>query len=91
MAFPVIVRREAGFQLDKIQRGYEPDDWKPMSSVGAGVREIRVRVAPGAFRVIYVVVSGEAVYVLHAFQKKSQKTAQHDVRLARDRFKAVVR
>jgi phage-related protein len=75
-AFPATVRRMAGFQLDRVQHGEEPNDWKPMRSVGPGVREIRVHSADGAFRVIYVASFGDAIYVLHCFQKKSQRTGQ---------------
>jgi len=66
-AFPQGARREAGYQLDQIQRGREPDDWKPMNTVGRGVREIRIRDAAGAFRVLYVAKFDDAVYVLHCF------------------------
>jgi phage-related protein len=89
-AFPVDPRRIAGFQLDRIQHGEDPDDWKPMSSIGAGVREIRVRVADGAFRVIYVAKFSDAVYVLHCFQKKSQRTSKEDVALAARRYKQLL-
>jgi phage-related protein len=86
-AFPVAARRNAGFQLDQIQRGGEPDDWKPMNAVGPGTREIRVREDDGAFRVIYVAKFEDAIYVLHCFQKKSQRTAQRDLDLAAARYK----
>jgi phage-related protein len=68
-------------------RGEEPSDWKPMPSVGAGVREIRVQEESGAFRVIYLASRPEGVYVLHCFQKKTQKTSRHDLELAFERFK----
>ena len=71
----------AGYQLGRVQAGKEPADWKPMPSVGLGVNEIRVREDSGAFRVIYVAKFEEAVYVLHAFQKKAQKTPKHDMTL----------
>lgn len=71
--FPAEARRQAGFELDAVQRGLEPSDWKPMTSIGTGVREIRVRVL-GEWRVIYVVKVVDAIYVLHAFQKKTQRT-----------------
>jgi phage-related protein len=74
-AFPAAARREAGHQLDQVQNGREPDDWKPMNTVGQGVREIRIRDVAGAFRIIYVARLADAVYVLHCFQKKTQKTA----------------
>ena len=83
------VRREAGYQLDRVQSGMEPSDWKPMPSIGLGVNEIRIQQG-GAFRVIYVAKFPEAVYVLHAFQKKSQKTAGGDVELAKARFRQLI-
>jgi len=90
-AFPAKARRGAGFQLDKVQRGQDPDDWKPMTSVGPGAREIRISEASGIFRVIYVANIGAYIYVLHAFQKKTRKTNQRDLRLAQARFKAIRR
>jgi len=81
--------REAGYQLERVQAGKEPADSKPMPSVGLGVNEIRVR-ADGAFRVIYVAKFPEAVYVLHAFEKKSRKTAKQDIELARSRFRTLI-
>lgn len=80
--FPEGVRSEAGFQLNQIQNGSDPDDWKPMKTVGVGVRELRVRDASGAFRVIYLATLPDRVLVLHAFQKKTQQTAQKDIDLA---------
>jgi phage-related protein len=90
-AFPERARRSAGFQLELVQRGLDPDDWKPMPAVGQGVREIRVREASGAYRIIYVATFAEAVFVLHAFQKKTQRTAQRDIVLAQTRFKQLRR
>jgi phage-related protein len=90
-SFPVSARRAAGYQLDKLQRGLEPDDWKPMSTIGPGVREIRLTEESGAFRVIYVANIGRHIYVLHAFQKKSQRTSQADLQLALARFKQIRR
>jgi phage-related protein len=91
IAFPADARREAGYQLEFVQRGGDPSDWKPMSSVGAGVREIRIREASGAFRVIYLATRPEGVYVLHCFQKKTQQTGKQDLAIAKARFKAVPR
>ncbi len=76
----------AGYQLNKVQHGELPDDWKPMPAIGAGVREIRIRESSGTYRVIYVTSIGSTIHVLHAFQKKTQKTCQSDVELARQRF-----
>jgi len=90
LAFPVEPRRQAGFQLNKVQAGLEPEDWKPFDEVGAGTREIRIREAGGAFRVMYVAKFEEAVYVLHCFQKKTQATSQQDKRIAEARYRAIV-
>ena len=89
--FPQSARRMAGVQLDKVQRGLAPDDWKPMKTVGKGACEIRVRDESGIYRVVYIAVFAEAVYVLHAFQKKTQKTAKPDMELARARLKDLIR
>jgi phage-related protein len=89
-AFPLAARREAGFQLDKVQHGLLPDDWKPLRTVGAGVQEIRVRDATGAFRVIYVAKFESSVFVLHCFQKKTQRTAKTDLDLAAARLKTLM-
>jgi len=69
-----------------VQRGAQPDDLKPLATVGKGVEEIRVTDDSGAYRVIYVARRGEAVYVLHAFQKKSQATPKQVIETARRRF-----
>jgi phage-related protein len=90
LSFPSCVRRQAGFQLGKIQAGLEPEDWKPFDEVGAGTREIRLREAGGAFRVMYVVKFEEAVYVLHCFQKKTGRTPNGDKRIAAARYRAIV-
>ncbi len=90
-AFPQSARRAVGFQLDQVQRGREPDDWKPMSGIGPGVREIRVRDTAGAFRVLYVARFEDAVYVLHCFQKKAQKTRKSDLDLATRRYRDLVK
>ncbi len=80
----------AGFQLRKVQLGSSPDDFKPMPDIGAGVTEIIVNTADGWYRVIYVAKFEEAVYVLHSFQKKTNKTSQTDVDTAKRRYKGVV-
>jgi len=87
-------RHEAGFDLDRVQIGSQPRNWKPMDSIGPGVSEIRVRTNEGGnqeHRVVYVARFAEAVYVLHAFEKKSQKTSQHDLDVARARYAEMIR
>ncbi|MEM5315646.1 type II toxin-antitoxin system RelE/ParE family toxin [Paraburkholderia sp. JHI869] len=86
-SFPPAMRQEAGRELRRVQRGLDPHDWKPVNPVGRGAREIRIRDANGAFRVIYVAHIREAIYVLHCFQKKSEKTAFVDVSLAARRYR----
>ncbi len=87
--FPAEPKREAGYQLERVQAGKEPADFKPMPSVGLGVNEIRIR-KEGAFRVIYIAKFAEAIYVLHAFEKKSRKTSKQDIELARTRFRKLI-
>lgn len=89
--FPADVRQQAGQELYRVQTGRDPIDWKPMQTIGAGVREIRLRDASGAFRVIYVATFADAVHVLHAFRKKSQKTARRDLELAAARLRELKR
>ncbi len=89
--FPITVRKALGFQIERIQIGLDPYDWKPMKTVGPGVREIRLRDSTGAYRVIYVATLASAVYILHVFQKTSQSTAKHDIELATARFKELMR
>ena len=84
------VRMAFGTDLRRVQSGLQPRDWKPMGSVGTGVAEIRVRVA-GAFRLLYVAKFAEGIYVLHVFQKKSQRTSGLDLEIARTRLAAVRR
>jgi phage-related protein len=86
--FPRIPRREIGYQLDRVQHGLDPSDWKPMKNIGAGVREIRVQ-HEGQFRVIYVAKFDDAVHVLHAFQKKTQKTRKQDLEIAKTRLRQI--
>ena len=83
-------RRQTGYQLYRVQSGLEPSDWKPMAIVGTGVKEIRVH-TKDEFRIIYVATFEEAVFVLHAFQKKTRKTSKHDLELAALRFKQLVK
>ena len=89
-AFPKSARARAGQELFMVQVGRNPDDWKPMSTVGSGAYEIRIRDAAGAFRVIYVAKFEDAVYVLHAFQKKSRQTSGVDLNLARERYRTAI-
>ena len=84
--FPDDAKRDAGYQLDRVQHGLQPDDFKPMPTIGKGVEEIRVRDDTGAYRVIYTARLADAVYVLHAFQKKTQTTSKRDIELAKQRF-----
>ena len=90
LKFPKEARTVAGYQIDRVQRGFQPDDWKPMTTVGPGVNEIRIDEDNGIFRVFYVANIGDKVYVLHCFQKKTQKTAQKDIDLAKGRYKRLI-
>lgn len=90
-AFPPAARSQAGYQIDRVQRGRDPDDWKPMTRIGQGAKEIRIRDAAGAFRVVYVARFADAVYVLHCFQKKAEKTSKADIDLAGNRYRDLVK
>lgn len=87
--FDVRARQQAGYQLRRVQQGLLPSDWKPMGSIGPGVMEIRLH-EPHEHRVIYVAKFGEAVYVLHAFEKKTRKTDKQDVEIARKAYREVL-
>lgn len=89
--FPEDERQDAGFQLDQVQRGKQPDDFKPMPSIGRGVEEIRVWDEAGTFRVVYTARWADAVIVIHAFQKKTQGTSKRDVEIAKARSAQLMR
>ncbi len=86
--FPEEARKAAGFELYAVQQELEARDWKPMPSIGRGVKEIRIHVL-GEWRIIYVAKFEDAVHVLHSFQKKTQKTSQRDIEIARRRYKQI--
>lgn len=86
--FPAEARRQAGFDLSAVQRGLEPADWRPIKTIAPGVRELRIHVL-GEWRVIYIARLEDAVYVLHVFQKKTRKTRQQDIEVARNRFRQI--
>jgi len=88
--FSAAVKRESGYQLDRVQHGLDPQDWKPMTSIGTGVREIRIQ-DHGQYRIIYVAKFSDAIYVLHAFQKKTQKTRKTDIDTAKREYEALKR
>lgn len=88
-AFPELARRQAGYDLFMVQVGRDPADFKPLPTVGAGAYEIRIRDTAGAFRIVYVAKLEEAVYVLHAFQKKTRRTSEADIKLAAQRYKLI--
>jgi len=90
-AFPAAVVDNMGHQLFLVQCGLEPDDWKPMTAIGTGVKEIRVKDIAGIFRTAYLATRPDAVYVLHCFQKRTQQTSQRDIELARKRLQDVLR
>jgi phage-related protein len=89
-ALPAEVRRELGFDLRRVQQGKLPRDWKTITTVGPGAMEIRIQLN-GAFRMMYVAKFAEAIYVLHVFQKKTQKTSELDLAVARRRLALVRR
>lgn len=90
-AFPSGAKQDVGYQLDKVQQGQPADDFKPMPLIGVGVEEIRVWDDTGTFRVIYTARLADAVYVLHAFQKKTQATSKRDIEIAKARYTQLLR
>ena len=84
--FPADARHDAGYQLDQLQRGRQPADFKPMPSIGPGVEELRIWSDRRTFRVVYIARLPESVHVLHAFQKTSAATSRHDIAKARHRY-----
>jgi phage-related protein len=89
--FPVSACHDAGYQLDKVQRGLQPDNFKPMPTIGRGVEEIRLQDDSGIYRVIYTARLADAVVVLHAFQKKTQRTSRADIEIAKTRFRELMK
>lgn len=89
--FPEDVRHDAGFQLDKVQCVQQPDDFKPMPSIGKGVEELRIWDDSSTYRIVYLARLSDAVYVLHAFQKTTQATARRDIELASKRYNELIR
>lgn len=88
--FPAAAKRESGYQLDRVQQGLDPQDWKPMASIGAGVREIRIQ-DEGQYRIIYVAKFDDSIYVLYALHKKTQKTRKADIDLAKRELQALIK
>lgn len=88
-SFPQDAKADAGHQIYLVQNGKPPNDSKPMKTIGPGVLEIRIKEASGAFRVFYVANRPEAIYVLHAFRKTTQKTEKRDIDLAKARLKEI--
>lgn len=87
--FPEGARQDAGYQLERVQRGEQPDDFKPMPTIGKGVEELRIWDESGTYRVIYTARLKDSVVVLHAFQKKTQTTSPRDLALAKTRWLAL--
>jgi len=90
LRFPEDIRKDAGYQLHRLQAGLEAADWKPMPEIGRGVAEVRLRSGAGAYRIIYLARFERAVYVLHCFVKKTPRTSEQDKRIAKVRFQAVL-
>jgi len=88
-SFPSEARRKAGFQLRAIQRGEKPTDFKPMAIIGKGAEEIRIWTGD-TYRIFYVARFPEAVYILHAFGKKTQKTSKQDLELGKKRYQQMI-
>ncbi len=88
---PLNAKQDAGYQLHRIQNGLDPEDWKPFQTIGPGVKEVRISDDGNAFRIMYVAKFSGKIYVLHSFQKKTKKTSSQDIRVARNRYNAIVK
>ena len=88
--FPATAIQKAGYQLHRVQNGLEPDDWKAFNEIGSGTREIRIIDSSSTFRIMYVAKFKEGIYVLHCFQKKTQKTRKQDIDIAKTRYQAII-
>jgi phage-related protein len=91
LSFPLEAKRDAGYQLHRIQNGLNPEDWKSFQTIGAGVKEIRISTDGNIFRVMYVAKFADKIYVLHSFQKKTQKTRAKDIEIAKLRYNAIIK
>jgi phage-related protein len=91
LAFPVEVKQEVGYQLHRVQNGFEPENWKPFQQIGSGVKEIRISESSNIYRIMYVAKFANKIYVLHSFQKKAQKTSLKDIDIAKARYKAIIK
>ena len=91
LEFPDQAKHDIGYQLHRIQNGFDPENWKPFQTIGTGVKEIRISDDGNAFRVMYIAKFEGKIYVLHAFQKKTQKTAKKDINIAKVRYKAIIK
>ncbi len=89
LSFPEEAKREAGYQLHRIQNGLDPENWKPFQAIGIGTREIRISEDGNTFRVMSVSKFSDKIYVLHSFQKKSRKTSSQDINIAKTRYSAI--
>ena len=90
LEFPEQAKHDVGYQLHRVQNGLNPEDWKPFQTIGVGVKEIRIRDDGNIFRVMYIAKFKEKIYVLHSFQKKTQKTSRKDINIAKTRYKAII-
>ena len=88
--FPSIARQRCGYEIDRIQRNLKPLNWKPFRTVGQGVCEVRVRVG-NQYRILYIVSFEDQLHVLHAFEKKTQRTRSSDIKIAKHRLKVLHR
>ncbi len=90
-SWPTAVTQDVGAELLAIQEGRDPSDWKPIPIIGAGVKELRIADSNNQYRVVYLAKFMEAIYVLHAFEKKTQKTSPRDLNLAEKRYKELTK
>lgn len=93
-ALPKKARQAIGFQLERVQAGADPTNWKPVTGLGkgiTGVREIRVEIDSNIYRSAYVTKFGETIAVLHCWSKKTEKMSASDKQLIVDRYRSAKR
>ena len=91
LAFPSEAKQEAGYQLHRVQNGLEPENWKSFQQVGSGVKEVRISESSNIYSIMYVANFANKIYVLHSFQKKTQKTSLKDIEIAKTRYKTIIK
>lgn len=89
----IVMKKEGGFQLGRVQQGLEPNDYRPLPTIGPGVKEIKLQDEDKSqYRLIYIAKFEEAIYVFHVITKKTtESTSKHDIALAKTRLGEIIK